>query len=55
MGGYIKGRREYINILTEMLTSVLRALVKKINIEIMYWKLMKGKIFNFMKVKSCCF
>jgi len=35
-----------------MLTSALIALVKKINIEIMHWKLMKSEMFNFIKVKK---
>jgi len=38
-----------------MLTSALSALVKKINIEIMHWKLVKSGIFNFMKVKKLLF
>jgi len=38
-----------------MLTSALRALVKKINIEIMHWKLVKSGMFNFMKVKKLVF
>jgi len=34
-----------------MLTSVLRTIIKKINIETMHWKLLKSWIFNFIKVK----
>jgi hypothetical protein len=38
-----------------MLTSVLKTLVKKINIEIMHWKLVKSVMFNFIKVKNLLF
>lgn len=34
-----------------MLFSVLRKMVKEINIEIMHWKLMKSGMFDFIKVK----
>jgi len=43
------------NKLREMITSALRTVVKKINIEIMHWKLVKSWMFNFMKVKIVVF
>jgi len=30
-----------------MLKSVLRALVKRINLEMLYWKMVKNDIFDF--------
>jgi len=38
-----------------MLTSAPEALVKKIKIEILYWKVMKSEMFHFMKVKKLLF
>jgi len=38
-----------------MLTRALMALVKKINIEILHWKLVKNVMFNFMNVKKLLF
>jgi len=34
-----------------MLKSVLRALVKNIQIEILHWKIVKNDEFDFLKVK----
>jgi len=34
-----------------MLKSALRALVKRIKIEILHWKMVKNDEFNFLKVK----
>jgi len=39
------------NKIREMLQSVLDALVKRIKIEILYWKMVKSDEFNFLKVK----
>jgi len=40
-----------IIIISEMLKSALRALVKKIQIKILYWKMVKIEEFDFLKVK----
>jgi len=35
-----------------MLKSALRPLVKKINLEILYWEMVKSGGFDFLKVKK---
>jgi hypothetical protein len=40
-----------VNITREMLKSVLMTLVKKIQIEILHWKMVKRDEFDFLKVK----
>jgi len=40
-----------IIIISEMLKSALKALVKKIQIKILYWKMVKIEEFDFLKVK----
>ena len=35
-----------------MLKSVLRALVKRVNLKMLYWKMVKSDRFNFLKVKK---
>jgi len=35
-----------------MLKSAVKVLVKKTNLELFYWKMVKSDIFNFLKVKK---